>query len=63
MRREHMIATPDWKLAVNREGENYLLFDLRSDPTETHNLAALPEYAETERELRKLLDATVEAAR
>ena len=63
MRREHMIATPDWKLAVNRDGEPYLLFDLRSDPTETHNLAALPEHAETERELKRLLDATVTAAR
>jgi choline-sulfatase len=63
MRREHMIATPDWKLAVNREGESYLLFDLRSDPAETRNLAGLPEHAATERRLKQLLDETVAAAR
>jgi choline-sulfatase len=63
MRREHMIATPDWKLAVNRQGEPYLLFDLRSDPAETRNLASVREHAEIERRLKRLLDETVAAAR
>jgi choline-sulfatase len=63
MRREHMIATPDWKLAVNREGEPYLLFDLRSDPTETRNLAAVREYGDVEERMKQLLDTTVAAAR
>ena len=63
MRREHMVATSDWKLAVNQQGEAYLLFDLRADPEETHNLAALPQYADTERRLTRLLVETVARAR
>jgi arylsulfatase len=63
MRREIMLATPDWKIAVNRAGDVYLLFDLRADPTERHNLAARPEYRETEQRLGRMLRARVDAAR
>jgi arylsulfatase len=63
MRREIMLATPEWKIAVNRAGDVYLLFDLRADPTERHNLAARPEYRETEQRLRRMLRARVDAAR
>ena len=63
MRREIMLATSDWKVALNREGEVYLLFDLCADPTERHNLAARPEYRETEQRLRRMLQDRVDAAR
>jgi arylsulfatase len=63
LRREMMVATADWKMAVNREGEPYLLYDLAADPLETRNLAALPEYAEIEQELARHLRATVKATR
>lgn len=63
VRREIMLATRDWKIAQNKRGEVYLLYDLRNDPQETRNLAALPEYAETERELHRELQLTVESTR
>jgi choline-sulfatase len=50
LRREAMVATADWKLAVNRGGEVYMLHDLSADPLESRNVAGLPEYEEvTER--------------
>ena len=61
-RREIMMATDEWKIAVNRDGEPYLLFDRRSDPQETRNLAALPDYRDVEQELRDRLNRTVKAA-
>ncbi len=39
---EVMVRTREWKLALNREGEAYLLFDLEADPEETTNLVAEP---------------------
>ena len=55
LRREAMVATADWKLAVNRRGEVYMLYDLDADPSETRNLAGLREYEEvTERLMRDL---------
>jgi choline-sulfatase len=62
-RRELMLATPAWKLARNRDGEAYLLFDLRADPRETRNVAARPEHAEIEAELRDELERAVGDAR
>jgi choline-sulfatase len=61
LRREVMIATAEWKMALNRRRETYLLFNLRADPSETGNLAALPEYKGIERELRQRLRRTIKA--
>lgn len=63
LRYERMLATPEWKIALNRDGEAYLLFDLSSDPSETRNLAGLPEHRAAEQRLRDLLEDTVRAAR
>ena len=46
LRQEAMVATADWKLAVNRRGEVYMLYDLGADPSETRNLAGLPGHEE-----------------
>jgi len=54
-RGETMIATPQWKMAVNKAGDTYLLFDLESDPHETHNLAGSPEHRNTQDRLRSLM--------
>lgn len=51
-RGEFMLMNKKWKLAVNREGRSYLLFDLENDPDETRNLAGLPESRPVENELR-----------
>lgn len=39
---EIMIMNQRWKMALNQQGQPYLLFDLQNDPQETHNLAGLP---------------------
>ncbi len=41
---EFMLINDDWKVALNRQGLPYLLFDRRNDPTETRNLAGMAEY-------------------
>ena len=41
---EFMLTNDEWKIALNREGETYMLFDRRKDPDEQHNLAGLSEY-------------------
>ncbi len=41
---EFMLMTDEWKIAVNREGQTYMLFDRQNDPDETRNLAGLPDY-------------------
>jgi choline-sulfatase len=58
---EVMVATADWKMVLNAQGEVYLLFDLRADPSETRNLAGRPGYDDAERELRRKLDDSLEA--
>lgn len=61
---ELMLATPGWKMVLNTSGEIYLLFDLVNDPHETRNLAALPDMADVEHELRRLaLERLVQTAR
>jgi choline-sulfatase len=55
LRGELMILDRRWKMAVNRRGLPYLLFDLESDPRETCNLVGLPEMADVENELRRRL--------
>jgi len=49
---EHMIVNSEWKLAINTEGEAYMLFDRARDPEERRNLAGRPEYRDTEDHLR-----------
>jgi arylsulfatase len=65
--REAMLATQEWKLAVNRRRKPYLLHDLRADPDERRNLAGLPDFADVESELvqrlRSLRRATAGAGR
>lgn len=55
IRGEFLLLTEDWKLALNRDGESYLLFDRQADALETRNLAGLPEYGAVETELRLTL--------
>ena len=52
IRGEFMLMTRDWKVALNREGRCYLLFDRNADPGESRNLAGLPEYRAVENDLR-----------
>jgi choline-sulfatase len=60
---EVMLATSDWKMVLNPQGEIYLLFDLVNDPHETRNLAARPEVADVEHELRRIaLERLVQTA-
>jgi choline-sulfatase len=49
---EVMLTDGRWKVALNPDGDAYLLFDLAADPAETHNLAGRPEHAGVETELR-----------
>ncbi|MDG2071409.1 MAG: sulfatase-like hydrolase/transferase [Pseudomonadales bacterium] len=49
---EFMLMNNDWKIALNREGLTYLLFDRKNDPKETRNLAGLAEYKSTADALR-----------
>ena len=47
-----MLLNQEWKIALNAEGEAYLLFDVQNDPDETQNLAGRPEVADIETALR-----------
>jgi choline-sulfatase len=59
---EAMILTPEWKCAVNRQGEVYLLFDVQNDPGEQRNLAGEAEMREIEDALRgRLLERLMES--
>ena len=51
-RGEFMLATLEWKAAVNREGQVYLLFDRVNDPQEAVNLAGNPEYTDVSERMR-----------
>ncbi len=58
---EIMYMDADWKAAINRSGEIYLLFDRKNDPEEQLNLAASEGARETENLIRaKLLRALAE---
>lgn len=50
---EVMLATPEWKIGLNTQGETYLLFDRMAD--ESTNLANAPEVADTQREMENRL--------
>ena len=59
---EIMLRDSKWKLALNREGQPYLLFDLENDPRETRNLAGIDGHADIETELRlRILERVVTA--
>ncbi|MFW5856807.1 MAG: sulfatase [Planctomycetota bacterium] len=49
---EVCLLTEAYKIALNADGEAYLLFDRKNDPDEQHNLAGRPEWAEVETRLR-----------
>lgn len=49
---EIMLLNQEWKIVLNSDGVPYLLFDVKSDPDETNNLAGLPEMKELETALR-----------
>jgi arylsulfatase len=50
---EVLLVTDDWKVACNRDGEIYLLFDRNADPAETENLAGASAHHENEEEVRR----------
>jgi choline-sulfatase len=59
---EIMILNHRFKMALNRQGQPYLFYDLQQDPDETRNLAGLPEVRAQETELRlRLLERIVGA--
>ena len=49
---EIMLLNREWKIALNANGEAYLLFDVQNDPNEIQNLAGRPEVADIETALR-----------
>ena len=58
---EIMLLNRQWKIALNANGEAYLLFDVQNDAEETQNLAGRPEIADVETELRlQILERLVE---
>ena len=59
---EVMVVNEKWKMAVNAEGQPYLLFDLETDPDESRNLAGLDDYREVETDLRlRMLERILQA--
>ncbi|MFB6219316.1 MAG: sulfatase [Halobacteriaceae archaeon] len=50
-----MVATPDYKYAVDNDARGYMLFDREADPDERENLIGHPDYYEVERDLRERL--------
>jgi arylsulfatase A-like enzyme len=59
---EVMVTDEKWKMAVNREGQPYLLFDLEADPDELNNLAGIDEYKDVETQLRlRMFERVLEA--
>ena len=57
-----MLLTQEWKIALNRHADPYLLFDVRNDPEEQHNLAGDPATGKICDELRcQILQRVMEA--
>ena len=52
---EFMYTDGSWKMALNRDGEIYLLFNLQEDPSEVENLAGSDDYEDVRSELRTRL--------
>ena len=49
---EIMLLNKEWKIALNEDGQSYMLFDLINDPEEQENLAGKPEKKAEEDMLR-----------
>ena len=49
---EIMLLDQEWKMALNRDGQAYLLFDVKEDPREVRNLAGRSEVRQVETGLR-----------
>ena len=49
---EIMLLNQQWKIAVNRQGEAYLLFHVENDPDEVDNLAGQSKVRQVESDLR-----------
>ena len=59
---EVMVMNEKWKMAVNADGQPYLLFDLENGPDESKNLAGLDDYHNIETELRlRMLERILQA--
>lgn len=59
---EVMLTDEKWKMAVNHEGEPYLLFDLEEDPGESNNLAGQDDYRDVEMALKlRMFDRVLSA--
>jgi choline-sulfatase len=59
---EHLLVTPEFKLARNRNGRPYLLFDLGADPEESRNLVRSPAVRPVKRRLMEELQARIDDA-
>ena len=46
-----MYCDDEWKVVLNKNGEIYLLFDMKNDPHEQKNLAAAPGMEEISKQL------------
>ena len=51
--REIMLLNQEWKIALNKEKQPYLLFNVQDDPDEVNNLAGLPNMKIIEEQLTK----------
>ena len=49
---ELMLVNEEWKVALNKLGAVYMLFDRKNDPFEEHNLAGVSEYQGYKDDLR-----------
>jgi choline-sulfatase len=60
---EHLLVTREWKLARNRRGRPYLLFDLDADPQESRNLVGSRAVRAVQRDLMQQLQGRLDDAR
>ena len=59
---EIMLLNREWKIALNTDGEPYLLFDVENDPDEINNLAGRPEMRDVENALRlRILERLIQS--
>ena len=57
-----MLLNREWKCAINRDGQVYLLFDVKNDQDEVNNLAGDPEMEGVEQALRlRILERVAQA--